>query len=373
MKRFNNVVAYSEQSDNANKFVSIAEDYAKSKINDTLKIAKYTVCETNKDGVKIGLDEKAKQMNEVLCSEIQKRSGVSLDAWNNDYVAYASMPQVQASYAQLLKIAVDAMTPILLNASNLAKIAEFHYGGYGDVFEFEMKDNLPYKVAKMGRRQKHISTQEKKKQNKTIGTDLYGLTTIATLPQILQGEAMIAEDAYLKALSIEQKIYALTVKAFADAVNGVSGSAWVQTNWDEKGFLGKLRNASAWNGSKVVILGDAVALKDVLPYAGGKLEVMLESDYNTNVGFMSVFNTYNVLGFDVVADPDNMGGVIGLPTDKVYGVPMTSDKLIHVAIGATLANADSEWDNNNLAVLSTLRKEIGVALATNKKIARCDL
>lgn len=372
MKRFNNVIAYSKQSEDAKKFVDMAEDYAKSRVNQIYETAKYSVCEINKEGNKIGIEDKAKQMNEVLCSELARRSGISLNNWDGDIIGYASMPNVQVAYANLQRIAVDAMTPILLNASALAKIAEFHYGGYGDVFEYELKDNLPYKVSKMGRRQKHIETQEKKKQNKTIATDFYGLTTIATLPQILQNEDTIAEDAFLKALSIEVKIYSLAVNAFKNAVNSVTGSAWVQTNWDEVGFLKVLRNASAWNGAKVLVLGDATALKSVLP-SSTKLQIQLGDAYNTTVGYMSQFNTYDVLAFDVVADPDNIGDVIGLPTNKVYGIPMNGSKILQIAVGATLANGDDNWDNDNLAVLSTLRKELGVEVATTKKIARCDL
>lgn len=370
MKRFQNVVAYSEQCEDANRFVDIAEDYAKSKVNEMYGV-KYTVCDVNKEGNKIGLEDKAKQMNEVFCAELQRKVNIPMSVWN-DPTAYASLPTVAEAYAQLQKIAVDAMTPILLNASNLAKIAEFHYGGYGDVFKFEVKDNLPYKVSKMGSRQKHGKTQEKKATDKTISTEFYGLTTIATLPQILQGEAMIAEDAFLMALSIEKKIYTLAVKAFVNACNGVTGAKWVQTNWDEVGFLKVLRNASAWSGVPMTIVGDAVALKTLLPDAT-QLEIMLQDEFNTTLGYMSKFNTYNVMGFDVVADADETDGVLGLPVDKIYGIPMNGQKLIHIAVGATLANQDKEFDNNNLAILSTLRKELGVSLCTNKKIARCDL
>lgn len=371
MRQFKNVATYASSCDSAEKLVAMSEDYAKSKAN-LLFATKYGVIETNKEGIKIGIDDKARQLNEVFCSELARRSKYTLDDFDGDVQAYASYGAVASMSAQIQKIIVDAMTPILINASGLNAIAEFHYGGYGDVFEFEVNDRYPYEVSKMGRRQKHTKIQEKKKINKTISTDFYGLTTMATLPQILLGEAMIAEDAFLMALSIEKKIYTLVVKKFIEVSGNMADSRFVVTNYTEAGVLEKLRNASAWNGSPVVLVGDAVALKTVLP-ASERVRILLQDEFNTTLGYMSTFNTYKVLAFDVVADENETSGVLGLPTDKLYGIPVDGSKLIHVAIGATISNTDDAWDNDNLSVMSTLRKELGVDLATNKKIVRVDL
>lgn len=371
MKQFQNVIKYSATCDSAKKLVEMAEDYAKSKSNEMFKtnFATYSV---NKDNKPVDLNDKAKQLNEVFCSELARRSKYSLADFDNDVQAYSASTVVSEMSAQLQKILVDAMTPILISASNLELIAEFHYGGYGDTFEFELNDPLPYNVSKIGARQKHTKTQEKKRQNKTIDTEFYGLTTYATLPQILVGESMVAEDAFLKALSINKKVYTLIVKKFVSACATIADSNFVQSGYTETALLQKLRGASAYNGAPVVIVGDAVALKTLLP-SESRVEILLQDEYNTTLGYMSIWNTYKTLGFDVVADPNEANGVLGLPTNRLYGIPVNGRKLIQVAIGATIANTDDEWDNNNLAILDTLRKEIGVELATNKKVVRCDL
>lgn len=371
MKQFQNVIKYSESCENAKKLVNIAEDYAKTRANEMFHttFATYAV---NKEGKTIGLDEKAKQLNEVFCSELERRSKYSVADFDGDVYAYSEFGAVAEMSAQLQKIIVDAMTPILISATNLGLIAEFHYGGYGDTFEFELTDPLPYKVSKMGARQKHTKTQEKKKTNKTIATEMYGLTTYTTLPQILLGESMLAEDAYKMAISINKKIYTLVIKKFVTAVETLDDSRFVQTNYNEKGLLEKLRNGSAYNGEQMLIVGDAVALKTLLP-SESRVEILLSDDFNTNLGYMSVWNTYKVLGLDVVADPDETSGVLGLPTNRIYGIPVNGTKLVQVAIGATMTNTDGEFENNNLAILSTLRKEIGVELATNKKVVKCTL
>lgn len=371
MKQFQNVINYSKTCDSAKKLVEYAEDYAKTRANEMFN-TKYAVYSVNKDNKPMGLDEKAKALNEVYCSELERRSKYSLADFDNDVIAYSEFGAVAEMSAQLQKILVDAMTPILISATNLGLIAEFHYGGYGDVFEFELSDPLPYSVSKMGARQKHTKVQEKKRNNKTIATDMYGLTTMTTLPQILLGESMVAEDAYKMALSINKKIYTLVLKKFISATEAIVDTKFVQTNYDEKGLLQKLRNGSAYNGSQMLIVGDAVALKTLLP-AESRVEILLSDEFNTNLGYMSVWNTYKTLGLDVVADPDESTGVLGLPTNRIYGIPVDGTKLVQVAIGATLTNTDGEWENNNLAILSTLRKEIGVELATNKKVVKCTL
>ena len=54
-------------------------------------------------------------------------------------------------------------------------------------------------------------------------------------------------------------------------------------------------------------------------------------------------------------------------------MPVDGTKLIHVAIGASGSNTDDYFDNDNLSSRSTLRRQIGVELATNKKVVRVDL
>lgn len=363
-RRFKNVEQFSK-TENGNKLISMIEDYAKETVNETFGV-KMSV------DTKYSKEEKAKRINDVYISEIAKHSGLSLADCFNNVEDYAKMPMV-ASYAGLLnKILLDSALPIYISATGLNMLAEFHYGGYGDIFSFEMKDNSPYNVSKMGARQKHTKVQDKKKQNVNIATDFYGLTTMATLPQIMLGEANIADDIMLMTLSMNKKIYKLVVKKFTEKANAITDTDLIVTNYTDTAFLEKLRTGSAKNGSPMVIVGDAVALKSLVP-SNTNTRILITDEFNTTLGYMSVFNGYKVIGFDVVEDEDETGGVLGLPTNKVYGIPQDGSKLIHVAIGETRTNTDGSFENNNLSILSTLRKEIGVELATNKKVVRVDI
>ena len=364
-KKFTSVVKF-ESCDAAKKLVATMEDYAHHYLNERFGTNYQVVQE-------LGLAEKAQKINEKYVEELGRRTNQPFNAFDGEARDYAKFTNVAEMGVYLNKVMLDVVTPIVIDASGLSMLAEIHYGGYGDVFEFEMTDRYPYNVSKMGRRQKHTKTQTKKRNNKTITTDFYGLTTISNLPEILMGDAYIAEDIMLMALGINKKIYSLVVNAFVTGANAITDSRFVVTNYTETALLEKLRAGSAYNGAPMVVVGDAVALKSILP-DNTNTRIFLQDEFNTTLGHMSTFNTYKVLSFDVVADEDATDGVAGLPTDRVYGISLgKGGKLIHVAIGATDVNTDDIYENSDLSVATTMRKELGVELATNQKVVKCTI
>ena len=88
---------------------------------------------------------------------------------------------------------------------------------------------------------------------------------------------------------------------------------------------------------------------------------------------MTTWNTYKVVGFNATNDEEDASGVCGLPENRLYGMALNGAKPIHVAIGTTRVTTDEYTDNNNLTSIATYAKEIGVEIATNQKVARCDL
>lgn len=364
--RFDYIQKYMATNDSASKLVNCIEDYAKHSFNEASgKNVFGVVTEYSKL-------EKAQTIQDLYLSEIARRSGKSLEMVDGDVQSYASFDDVAKMGAFVTAILVDTVYPIYLDQMGLSRLAQIHPVGAGGVAEFQIKDNSIYNVSKMGRRQKHTKVQEKKIGTKVIGTDMYGLTTSVTLPQIMMGDAMIADEVIRMALSINHHIYKLVVNEFVTKANAITDTNLKIDSYTEQTFLEVLRKGSAKNGGKMTIIGDAVALKDLLP-SSNATRILLTDAFNTTLGYMDVWNGYNVIGFDVVADDNEADGVLGLPTDKLYGVSMDGQKLIHVAIGTTRTNVDEMYANDNLAILTTLAKEIGVGLATNGKVVRCDL
>ena len=313
MKRFQNVAKFAE-TESGKKLVAMMEDYANHYLSAN-KMANVSYDE------KYTLSEKAEKINKTFVEELARRSKYSVDDFEGNVQDYANFKVVN-----------------------------------------EM----------MGRRQRHTKTQESKKQNKTISTDMYGLSVYTTLPQIILGESMLAEDIAKMALAMNKKIYTVALKKFIASVETLTDTALVVTNYNEKAFLTALRNAQAKNGTNMLIVGDNVALKDILP-SDSRTRILLYDEYNTTIGYMTKFNGFDVVGFDVVADDNEVDGVLGLPTNRLYALPVTGNKMIHIAIGSTATNGDDAWDNDNLVAITTFRKELGCELATNKKPVKVEL
>lgn len=363
MRRFENVATFA-QADGSNKLITMMEDYTRVHLNETL-------------GLKLSIEQpevskmaRAEKINEVYLAEVARRSQKDVSMYNGDVEMYST--EVAKMQAFVNKIMLDAVLPIYIDATGLAMLAEFHYLGYGDVAKIEARDNTAYNVSKMGRRQKHTKTQERKSNDKVIPMDFYGLSTISNFPKFMLGEAFVAEDMMLMATSVTKKIYTLVVKKFIAEANLVVDTKLVLSGYVEKSWMQKLKYGSAKMGEQMTIVGDAIALKELLP-AETNVRILLTDEYNTEIGYMTRWNGYTVIGFNATNDEDDVSGVCGLPEEKMYGMALSGRKPIHVAIGTTRITTDEYMENNNLSSIATYAKEIGVEIATNQKVARCDL
>jgi capsid protein len=87
MKQFQNVIKYAESCDNAKKLVEMAEDYAKTRANEMFG-KNFATYSTNKDGIPMDKDSKAKQLNDIYCEELKRRSKYSVEDFDGDVRAY---------------------------------------------------------------------------------------------------------------------------------------------------------------------------------------------------------------------------------------------------------------------------------------------
>ncbi len=370
MKRFSSVVAFACNSENE-KLVSMAEDVAKHKVNEMTETKKYSVIEMSQSGSPLDLSSKYKQLDEMFVEQIKSRSGISVEDTYGDIGAYASTPTVVSMATVTQKVILDSMLPIFINATGLPMLAEMHYVEYGQPLEFTLKDNSLYTVSEMSRRSKHTKRQEKKERKITLTPSMYGLDTFTTLPKVLQGIDSVAEDTALMAMSVAKKIFTLVLKEFKTKTDAFTDATWVLGNYTEATLLSKVKNLDAYNGGKAVIVGDAVALKSILP-DHASTRILLSDEFNTTLGYMSTWNGYPVVAFDRVRDDDEATGFLGLDEGKVYAITMGS-KLIQVGIGYTYVVTDDIRANYDLSADNTLAKEIAVQLITRGKVVKCTL
>ncbi len=367
--KYKSVTKFASQGEESSsaKLISTIVDYAKHELRDR------NPSSTQFTGI-VNLDktEKALRINELFKEVLQSRAGVTLDQYSGDVKEYANNPNVVAMEQFLKKIMIEAIKPTIINSTGLAMLAEIQYLEDGGVAEFVLQSYRTYDVTEMGDRQKHVDAQQRLKNTKTVTMKQYGLTTITNLPEIWANEAMVAEDVVLMALSISEKIYKLALQKFlAVSADTVIASKYVAGSYAEKAWLTKLKMITAVNGKRPTIIGDVVALKDLLP-ASANTRILLQDEYNNSRGFVAEFNTYPVMAFDPVYDKDGTNELLGFPENRLFAMS-TDSKPIKVAIGRAMTNADGEWDNNDLSRRTTMRQEIGVDIATCEKIAVCKL
>lgn len=359
MKDFNNVIAFSKTSTKSKELVEAMQGYARHYMFEEGGNEKY------KFGLPAGtLSQKADVVRNLAVDVLQSRAKYSLADAENDVYLFSSHPTVQRFWQSTNDIVLDAVLPLVFDNSALSTIAQFHFAGYGEAFKFDIEDPTLYDVKKLGRHMKHGEAQEKEKSSVSIITEPYGVTVVTNLPDVMLGKVDIAREVMKQAMSIQRKVYQMTVSAFVSAV-GAATNPFKLTNYTELEAIKILQKVSAYNNRKAVLLGDPTALKFILP-SNTQTRVLLQDEYNTTLGFMSKFNTYDVLALDPVATGDSAFGLTGLGSDNVYAVSLGSEKLIHVAIGASMSNLDGNYDNSNLSIMNTIRKEIGVGLATNR-------
>lgn len=358
MKDFTNVVLFSNTSEDAGDLVKAVKEYAKQDINERTKTAYF---EYDKTGTK---DVKEKVIQDLYFAEIQRRVGFGAEKFDGDIRSYANSTIVREFAQSLDRILLDAVMPLVYDNSALSLIAEFHMAGYGQSFKFDIEDPTLYSVSKLDRRMKHGMTQRKDKSTVVINTDSYAVSSITNLPEIMLGEVMVARELMRMAMSMQRKIYALTIGKFVEKMEAITAPALTLTNYDEKEVIKRLQTVSVYNNNKGILVGAPDALKVVLP-ASQNTRILLQDEFNTTLGYMSTFNNYDVLALPPVAADDGAYGLTGLPSNRLYIISPTARKLIHVALGATMTNTDGIYENANNSVISTLRQEIGVDIATN--------
>lgn len=362
MRKFGIVEKFAQANETSKDLVEMMTAYAKMDLTER-GTHKYSV---DSKFAGYSKEDLGKALSKAYEKDLFRRSGYTYDNFDGDVTAFGTHSAI-VEFAQTMDIVLlNAVYPYVFNTPLFNTLCQVHFVGYGDALQFDIKDNTLFNVSKFARRQKHTKTQEKEKMTRTITTDNYGITTITNLPKILLGEANIAEDIMVSALSMERKAFELVLNKFIAKTNALSIGALTLQNYDEKKWLKVLKTVKAYSGNaQPLIVGDMIALKTLLPEAQNT-RINLQDPYNTTMGYMDRFNGYNVVAFDAIANDDGAYGVTGLPEDRIYALPISGDKMIHLGIGATMRNSDADYENMNTSKLSTLRQEMGVELVTNE-------
>ena len=306
-------------------------------------------------------------INKAFANEVAKQSGIALPNFENktEVKRYAMNPMVKFYANQIQDVMIDMILPETLLTGSLKYFADMKFADLGDTIKFDIKSNALFTVSKAGNRQRTVNQQKTFRTTVTMSGVNHEITVGTTLFEILTGQAYIAEEVMKVARSIETAMLFDAYDAFTTEMNGLTGNLAV-ANYSEASLISLCEIITAYNqGRKAVIIGTPLALKAILP-DNTNYRYLLDDEY-VRAGHLPVFNGYDVLPMEQVANPyDATPYALKLDDTKLYVVSPASDKIVKVAtFGGTFSHQDNSYDNANKTIENTTEKSWEVAVVTN--------
>jgi hypothetical protein len=308
--------------------------------------------------------EKESAINKAFSAEVEKRSRYSIDDFNS-ITEFANAPMVRAFADSIMSNMIDMVLPQALLES-LGWLVDFKFGGYGDSYSWDVKNNALYAVAAAGRRQRTAPAQILRGTTLTLAPINHDVSVITNLADVLGDRVMLAPEIMKASISIEAQMRNECFDAFQSVVaNGANiPTVLYAQNYAENSLISICEKVTAWNQDrKAIIVGTPVALKTILPSSTNS-RILLSDKYVT-VGHLDTFNGYDIVPLYQTADYKSTSYGLILPDNYVYIVSPASDKLVKCAVGETLQHTDAIYDNANLAQIGTINKEWQTAVITN--------
>lgn len=261
---------------------------------------------------------------------------------------------------------IDMVLPDTLLDSALAQFVDFRFAELGDSMSFDLENNGLYNVTKAGYRKRSTNLQKLYETTVTLVPENRMLTVGTDLFEIMSGRVKIAREVMKAVRSIMTAVYYDCYDSFKVTMDSYAPSALTIENPTETDIITLCEKVAAYNGGrKPIILGTPVALKKVLP-SNNNYRFTLEDDY-VKVGFVSTFNTYDVVAMEQVANPySETDYALKLADDRIYIVSPQADKVIKCGFGGeTLSHTEAAFDKANLLQLSTISKAWDTQAITN--------
>lgn len=308
--------------------------------------------------------EKESLVNEGLLAEILRKSGYAGRELTK--AEFATNPMVSWATFAVVSAIVDMILPESL-IDSIGIYSEMHIVGYGDSVAINIKPRDLFVVSKVGHGKNQGELKKQFDGQVTIIPENHIVSVYVDLYRVLAGLESLADFMAKCVKSIESAITVDTYNVFQTALVALpttTDAALKIAGYTADGLVGLAQKVEAYNGGRqAVIVGTKLALSKVLP-ANVNFRYALDSDY-VRIGYLRDFMGYSIIELPQVAKWESPFTLV-LDDNHLYVISPSANKLVHVALGGdTLAYAAQPNDNANLIQEGTLRKQWGVAIATN--------
>ena len=259
---------------------------------------------------------------------------------------------------------INAILPKIFT-DTFGVVADLRTVGAGDVVKFRVRPNSFFTVSLGGRGERTSFRQKKHDADVTVAPIEHIVTVYVDLYSVLAGKEDIGEFIRLVVESLMQAMYGEAIGVMQAGLAALPvGNYNYSGAFDMAALVTMCERIQAENGGvSPVIAGSATALMNVLPDS----TLGYRGNYDANGGAIDLIR--NVYGFDVLRLDQAVaaGGGLILPSNQLYIVSPSQDKLIKGVLSTDLTNSNDFYDNADLTQNYTQRKGYGFAFATAAK------
>lgn len=301
-------------------------------------------------------------MQDAWFAEVERKSGVARG--EGDISAWISHPSVKWASFAIIDATINAIIPEVI-LPQFSVFADFRTAGFGDVVKFKILPRSFYTVSLGGRGERTTMRQKKGASDIVVAPVEHIITIYSDLYRVLADKENIADFMGFLLASVESEMYKDAVGALNAGLAAIpSGEFNVSGAMDIKTLVEMAEAVQYMNGGiKPYIIGSGAALLNVLPDASLGYRVNVDGQGG------SIELIKNVLDFPVMRlnNAVDASGKLVLPSDKIYVVSPSADKLVKGVMSTAMTNTNQHFDNADITSNFTYRKAWDFVMATSAK------
>jgi hypothetical protein len=313
--------------------------------------------------------EKDKEMNRTLLSEISKHSGINMDNTFSKKV-WSTNPMLQWYAFAVVNQMIDMILPDTINRT-IGLYTETRFVDWGDSMLFEVESNDLFYVSKHGRAQRTVEFQRQYNGQASVIPENREMTVVVSMYKVLCGIESLAKFVAKAIISLETQITKEVYQAFDTAMATLpttpAGGELNITGWDEEEVIRLADTVTAFNNSsRAMLVGTKLALRNIMP-EDANYRYWLDDTSPTSymrLGYVPNFKGIDVMMLPQIADWENPYH-LALRNDVIYVVSPVGKPVKLVYEGGAVTRTLPYEMAANKDETTTIEKSYGIGIATN--------
>ena len=305
----------------------------------------------------VSLSEKTNKLNEAFLAEVERMSGFTRTADNEN--AWIANPSVKWAAMAIIDATVNAILPVYA-LNTLAPFVDFKPIGAGDILKVKVMPKTLYTVSLGGKGERTTFRQKKFAGNVIVTPHEHLVTVYVDMYAVLAGKENIADAVRAVVIAVEAEMYKDAIAKLNAGLGAVTyPSQFVESGaFDAQTLITLAQRVEAYNGNiKPVIMGTAAALANVIPDSTAGYRGNYGAD-GGSVNIMRDFYGFNLYELPQAATNVNYG--LALSDNVLYVVSPAGDKkLVAGGMSTVMTNSNQFYDNADITQNFTYRKNWG--------------